>query len=109
MSDEKPTVPDEEVEAHMLKEALATGAAAATMLAGAGIAQGGTAPSGIRYTAGPTQVLPEPGGGPAVKLPEPGGSGSTVIPVPDVGSKARVAPKKPTAKKHHKITRHKKN
>ena len=99
MSDDKPGVPDEEVEAHLLKEAVATGAAAATMLAGAGIAQGGTAPSGIRYSAGPTQVLPEPGG-----------SGSTVIPVPDVGSKARVAPnKKPTAKKHHKITRHKKS
>ena len=99
MSDEKPTVPDDEVEAHLLKEAVATGAAAATMLAGAGIAQGGTAPGAIRYSSGPTQVLPEPGGG-----------GSTVIPVPDVGSKASVTPKKKaTAKKHHKISRNKKN
>jgi hypothetical protein len=86
MSKHDPTSPDEEVEAHLLKEALATGAAAATMLAVPGAAQGATAPT----------------------APEPSGSPSQVIPVPDVGSNAKAAPsRKATVKRHHKIFRHK--
>jgi hypothetical protein len=85
MSKHEPTSPDEEVEAHLLKEALATGAAAATMLAVPGAAQGATAPT----------------------VPEPSGSPSQVIPVPDVGSNAKAAPSRAMVKRHHKIFRHK--
>jgi len=60
------TAGDSDVEAHLLKEALATGAAAAAVLAGAGAATGAPQPTNAKPT---VAVLPDPGGMPAPKAP----------------------------------------
>jgi hypothetical protein len=126
MSEHDPIQPDEDVEAHLLKEALAMGAAATTFMVGTGAAHAGTTPNQLLHPTGaqPAQVepspggagavkLPDPGGAGAVKLPEPGGTGSVAIPVPDTGSKAvkakaKAKHKKATVKKHHRAAKHNK-
>jgi hypothetical protein len=111
MSEHEPIPPDDEVEAHLLKEALAIGAAATTFMVGTGAAYGGSTPSQYLHPTGaqPAQVEPSPGGAGAVKLPEPGGGSGQAIPVPDTGSKAATAKhKKATAKKHHRAVTHNK-
>jgi hypothetical protein len=69
MTDEPITPSDdvEDVEAHLLKEALATGAAAAAVLAGAGAATSAPMPTSTTPNVAP--VLPDPGGMPAPKAP----------------------------------------
>ena len=69
---------DPEVEAHLLKETLAAGAAAATMFAGT--------------TAASANWMPTPGAGNAVVMPEPGASGTVVDPGPGAGGSAVVDP-----------------
>ena len=67
MSEHDPTTTgDDDVEAHLLKEALATGAAAAAVLAGAGAASSAPMPTNAKPT---VAVLPDPGGMPAPKAP----------------------------------------
>ena len=71
---------DPDVEAHLLKETLAAGAAAATMFAGTSVAG--------------AVVMPGPGGaGPAVVDPGPGSGGNAVVdPGPGSGGNAVVDP-----------------
>ena len=68
---------DPDVEAHLLKEALAAGAAAATMFAGTSVASANWQPT---PGAGNAVVMPEPGSaGGAVVDPGPGGAGGSVV------------------------------
>ena len=68
--DDLPTTYDDDVEAHLLKEALATGAAAAAVLAGAGAASSATTPArGMTRAVPSVAVLPDPGAMPAPKAP----------------------------------------
>ncbi len=86
-----PTTYDDDVEAHLLKEALATGAAAAAVLAGAGAASGSTMPArGLTSVTPAVAVLPDPGAMPAPKAPPIRTEASTSM-----------KPQK-HAKKHHK-------
>ncbi len=86
--DDLPTTYDDDVEAHLLKEALATGAAAAAVLAGAGAASGSTMPArGLTSVTPAVAVLPDPGAMPAPKAP----------PIRTVAS---------VSKKTHKQTKH---
>jgi hypothetical protein len=75
---------DREVEAHLLKEALATGAAAAAVFAGTSQAQWQPAPGASQGV-----VMPEPGVDPAVHDPGPGGgAGASVELIPDAVDRA---------------------
>jgi hypothetical protein len=68
--DDLPTTFDDDVEAHLLKEALATGAAAAAVLAGAGAASAhAMPPRGVTSAAPSAAVLPDPGAMPSPKAP----------------------------------------
>lgn len=67
---------DPDVEAHLVKEALAAGAAAATMFAGTSVASANWQPT---PGAGNAVVMPEPGAGGAVVDPGPGGAGGSVV------------------------------
>jgi hypothetical protein len=82
---------DPEVEAHLVKEALAAGAAAATMFAGTSVAGAVVQPG--PGGAGPAVVDPGPGGaGGAVVDPGPGGAGGGAVDPGAGGAGAAVDP-----------------
>ena len=78
---------DPDVEAHLVKEALAAGAAAATMFAGTSVAGAVVQPG--PGGAGPAVVDPGPGGaGGGAVDPGAGGAGAAVDPGPDAVDRA---------------------
>jgi hypothetical protein len=87
-NDDLPTTYEDDVEAHLLKEALATGAAAAAVLAGA--ASGSTMPA-----RGPTSVTPA-----VAVLPDPGAMPPPKA--PPIRTEASVFTKTHKHSKHHK-------
>jgi len=89
---QNPESSDDDVEGHLLKEALAAGAAAGALFAGSTAASAQIAPEPGGSTAG--MVMPEPGGGSGGMVqPGPGGgSGGALIPEPGGASGNQVQP-----------------